>query len=129
MDRITHWLRSAESWLDARGKAAWIVAMVLGFVFFWPIGLAILLYMIWSKRMSYRNGDWHARWRHRHGAFAPTGNSAFDEYRAETLKRLEDEQTAFQSFLDRLRRAKDRAEFEQFMEDRRRGADTGEAPA
>ena len=49
-----------------------------------------------------------------------SGNAAFDEYRAETLRRLEDEQREFKDFLDRLRVAKDRAEFDQFMADRRR---------
>jgi hypothetical protein len=53
--------------------------------------------------------------------FGPTssGNRAFDDYRAETLKRLEDEQREFQEFLERLRVAKDRAEFDQFMAARR----------
>ncbi|RMF40326.1 MAG: DUF2852 domain-containing protein [Alphaproteobacteria bacterium] len=114
IDRIADWLKSAEAWLDARGKPAWIAAMVIGFVFVWPIGLAILLYMIWSNRMSCKS-----RWRSRHARFAPTGNAAFDEYRAETLRRLEEEQTAFTAFLDRLRKAKDKAEFEQFMAERR----------
>ena len=54
-------------------------------------------------------------------AMAPTsGNHAFDEYRQETLKRLEDEQEEFQGFLGRLRAAKDRSEFDAFMADRRR---------
>jgi hypothetical protein len=48
-----------------------------------------------------------------------SGNAAFDDYRAETLKRLEEEQKEFTGFLDRLRRAKDQAEFDQFMADRR----------
>ena len=48
-----------------------------------------------------------------------SGNRAFDDYRAETLKRLEDEQREFKDFLDRLRFAKDRAEFDQFMASRR----------
>jgi hypothetical protein len=48
-----------------------------------------------------------------------SGNRAFDEYRAETLRRLEDEQREFQEFLVRLREAKDKAEFDQFMADRR----------
>ena len=48
-----------------------------------------------------------------------SGNHAFDEYRAETLRRLEDEQKEFASFLDRLRFAKDKAEFDQFMAERR----------
>jgi hypothetical protein len=57
------------------------------------------------------------------GWFGPTssGNHAFDEYRSETLKRLEEEQREFKDFLARLRFAKDRAEFDQFMADRRRG--------
>ena len=49
----------AEAWLDARGKPAWIIAMVAGFIVFWPIGLALLAYMIWSKRMF--NGSCAAR--------------------------------------------------------------------
>ncbi|MCA2000090.1 MAG: DUF2852 domain-containing protein, partial [Hyphomicrobiales bacterium] len=38
--------------LDDWGKPAWIAAMILGFIVFWPIGLAILFYMIWSGRMG-----------------------------------------------------------------------------
>ena len=54
------------------------------------------------------------------GYDAPTsGNRAFDEYRTETLKRLEDEQTEFKDFLNRLRHAKDKSEFDQFMAERR----------
>ena len=48
-----------------------------------------------------------------------SGNQAFDEYRAETLRRLEEEQREFREFLSRLRVAKDRAEFDQFMVARR----------
>ena len=43
------------------------------------------------------------------------GNRAFDEYRMETLRRLEEEQVEFRNFLDRLRHAKDKEEFDQFM--------------
>jgi Protein of unknown function (DUF2852) len=49
----------------------------------------------------------------------PSGNRAFDEYRHETLQRLEEEQREFQEFLARLRMAKDKAEFDQFMAERR----------
>jgi hypothetical protein len=48
-----------------------------------------------------------------------SGNRAFDEYRSETLRRLEDEQREFRDFLDRLRMAKDKSEFDQFMAERR----------
>ena len=47
-----------------------------------------------------------------------SGNNAFDAYKAETLRRLEEEQDNFEAFLKRLRDAKDKAEFDQFMEDR-----------
>jgi hypothetical protein len=47
-----------------------------------------------------------------------SGNQAFDEYREETLRRLEEEQREFQQFLGRLRMAKDKAEFDQFMTER-----------
>lgn len=124
MDTVTHWLRRAEDALDDRGRGAWIAAFVIGFILFWPIGLAILGYTIWSGRM----GCWkHMRKRHRggrHGAMggATTGNSAFDEYREETLRRLQEEQSEFEGFMERLRKAKDKAEFDQFMNERRRGS-------
>ncbi len=48
-----------------------------------------------------------------------SGNRAFDDYRAETLQRLEEEEREFREFLARLRAAKDKTEFDQFMADRR----------
>ncbi len=139
--------------LDDYGKGAWIAVMVLGFVLFWPVGLAILAYLIWSGRMSCGwhggrasgRGDWRRRFRgdfdkarsrveDEFRAFTQSyssGNAAFDEYRAETLKRLEEEEREFRAFLDKLRAAKDKSEFEQFMSDRRsRGSEPApEGPA
>jgi hypothetical protein len=57
-----------------------------------------------------------------------SGNRAFDEYRAETLRRLEEEQREFMAFLDRLRHARDKAEFDQFMAERGRRPSNGEPP-
>lgn len=57
-----------------------------------------------------------------------SGNRAFDDYRAETLRRLEEEQREFKEFLERLRFAKDRAEFDQFMAERRNRPPEGEGP-
>ncbi len=118
------WFSKAENWLDARGKGAWIAAMVLGFIFFWPIGLALLAYMIWSKRMF--NGSCSSRRRAHGHKFNTSGNSAFDAYKADTLRRLEDEQDAFESFLNRLRDAKDKREFDEFMDERQTKAKTEE---
>jgi hypothetical protein len=122
--------------LDDLGRPAWLAVMVLGFIVFWPVGLAILAYLLWSGRMGCgRSGDmsrWQQRmtekferkmsgWGMQARAYSSTGNRAFDEYRDETLRRLEEEAREFRSFLERLRHAKDRAEFEQFMAERRRG--------
>jgi hypothetical protein len=73
----------------------------------------------WERRMQ-------RHWGGRHG-FAPSGNRAFDEYRGEALRKLEEEAAEFREFLERLRMAKDRAEFDEFIKDRRnRPAGTGE---
>jgi Protein of unknown function (DUF2852) len=130
---ITSWLSRGEAWLDARGRKAWFIAMILGFIVFWPVGLAFLGYMIWSKRMfnSSCAQRMHDRHEGRHGRLArkmermgygrsymSSGNTAFDAYKSDTLKRLEEEQHAFETFLQRLRDAKDKSEFDAFMDDR-----------
>jgi hypothetical protein len=70
-------------------------------------------------------------WRRRHGwsRHGGSGNVAFDEYREETLRKLDEEQREFREFLDRLRAAKDRAEFDQFMNERRNRPPTEPPPA
>ena len=129
-------------------RPLWIVALVLGFIWWWPVGLAVLAYLAGSGRLRGRFGPgrWHnmAPGGNANGADAqrgawppwgmcaqrrdeppPSGNAAFDEYRTETLRRLEEEQREFLAYLERLRRARDKAEFDQFMAERRRGQDTG----
>ncbi|WOI55186.1 DUF2852 domain-containing protein [Palleronia sp. LCG004] len=110
-----NWLARAENWLDARGKAAWIAAMVVGFIAFWPIGLALLAFMLFRGKFGETRTSSRAP---RFMTRGSSGNAAFDAYRNETLRRLEDEQKAFESFLERLREAKDKAEFDEFMKDR-----------
>lgn len=75
------------------------------------------------ERMRERFGAWNSS--QQVSGFPSTGNRAFDEYREETLKRLENEARDFRSFLERLRMAKDKAEFDQFMADRRTRPATG----
>lgn len=122
--------------LDEFGKPAWIILTILAFVWWWPLGLAILAFMIGSRRMGCWNHNGMSRWQNkmermqakmdkmRSGgcdwwSSPSSGNRAFDDYRAETLKRLEEEQSEFKDFLQRLRFAKDRDEFDQFMAERR----------
>jgi hypothetical protein len=130
-------------------RSGWeIAAMVGGFIVFFPIGLAILGYLIWRKKMHERGMDpsglkgelkrWKremkAQWKGGSGSAAgfsgmgfgrSSGNTAFDDYRSEVLRRLEeerrkldDEQRAFGDFMVRLRRAKDQEEFDRFMAER-----------
>jgi hypothetical protein len=138
--------------LDDIGKPAWIALMIAGFVVWWPIGLVTLGFLIGSGRiMGCWTHRRHDRWQRRMqegmermqqaasgwgpwgsargsgwcgpGRQTSSGNAAFDEYRSETLRRLEDEQRDFLEFLNRLRQAKDKAEFDQFMADRGRRHD------
>ena len=126
--------------LDELGRPAWIALMILGFIAWWPVGLAILAYIIGSGRMGC-NHDGVDRWQRKMdrlqekiervrarsgwsgegwGRQRSSGNRAFDDYRAETLRRLEEEQREFREFLDRLRHARDKVEFDQFMAERGR---------
>jgi Protein of unknown function (DUF2852) len=138
------------------GAAAWkpieIIAMVLGFIVFWPIGLAILLAKLWQRR-SDDTGDLptfiQRQWEEKVGrhwachrqdfrdfanrqwdfrSMRSSGNLAFDEWRQAELARLEEErqrllaaEREFTEFMENLRRAKDREEFERFMNARRNG--------
>src|ERR1700688_4250804 len=128
--------------LDELGRPAWILLMILGFIVWWPLGLAALAFMIGSGRLGCWNHRSVGRWQDKMdrmqekmdrgrgrmdsmgaaqdwwGQPRSSGNRAFDEYRTETLRRLEEEQREFRDFLDRLRHAKDKAEFDQFMSER-----------
>lgn len=135
-----------------RWRAVEIFGMVLGFVVFWPIGLAIVFLKIWQKRegrpdqdladfvhervsnmrasCSSRRAQWGvADWKANFTtAPRPTGNSAFDDWRSAELARLEEERQKlvqaerdFAEHLDRLRRARDREEFDRFMAERNAG--------
>jgi hypothetical protein len=135
--------------IDDFGRPAWIALMVVSFIVFWPIGLGVLAFLLWSGRMGMgrgmcgRSGEmsrWQAKfaekWERKMGdmgmqakAYPATGNRAFDDYRAETLRRLEEEAREFRDYLERLRMAKDRAEFEQFMSERRNRPASGTDPA
>lgn len=116
-----------------------IGATVAGFVVFWPLGLIAMFLKwkngeIWTGSAS-KDAPWSnfkapdfAAWKSKGASygFAGSGNAAFDDYKREQLKRLdeerrrlEDEQRAFRDFVERLRRAKDQDEFDRFMAERR----------
>lgn len=121
--------------LDEWGKPAWLSLLVLAFIAGWPLGLAVLAYLAGSGRIRAWRAEMPGTWFNLRGPKAShgwqargfgsgrgasSGNRAFDEYRNETVRRLEEEQQEFQAFLDRLRQARDKAEFDEFMAERRR---------
>jgi hypothetical protein len=109
-------------------------AIILGFIFYWPIGLALLALKLWrGKNQPLWPAEAHA-WGARafSGGFTRSGNSAFDEWKRAELDRLEAERRKlseaerdFAFFLDQLRKAKDREEFERFMAARRAATQDG----
>jgi hypothetical protein len=129
--------------------------MILGFVFFWPLGLAILVFKLCGGHFprlagpQWQGGSWGgpwaagpwnggswanagAAWRGWQGS--ASGNLAFEDYKRSTLERLEaerrklaEEERAFADFLRELRTARDREEFDRFMQSRRQ-QDPGPAP-
>lgn len=116
-----------------------IALMVLGFIIFWPIGLAVLGYILWGEKFGGSAEKAQAYWNKGCGYmrsnkknfggfdrnFSTSGNAAFDDYRSEQLKRLDEERArldaevdAFHEYMANLRKAKDREEFDRFMGDR-----------
>jgi hypothetical protein len=137
------WRRSASRWTPFE-----IIAMILGFIVFWPIGLAILGYKFWQSRnggpdlqtlatnkwedaraMMSSNSGWACGGAMRRASryyASQSGNAAFDEWRTAELARLDEErrkldeaQREFAEYVDAIRRAKDREEFDRFMAERR----------
>ena len=132
------------SYQSSSWKPVEILAMVLGFIVFWPIGLAVLGWKFWQKKSGYPGdiisfgrekwGNW-ANWTRGSGfsvkatsdfGMGSTGNRAFDEWRATELARLEEErqklvaaEREFAEFMENLRHARDREEFERFMDEHR----------
>ncbi|HXW70608.1 MAG TPA: DUF2852 domain-containing protein [Methylocella sp.] len=129
-------------WRQCRRGQSWkfheILAMVAGFMVFWPLGLAVIAWKFWQRRTGYRGDllafvreklgrESLAEWKWPRNGFwhGSTGNRAFDEWRAGELARLEEEyrrlaaaEKEFAEHLENLRHAKDREEFERFMRER-----------
>ncbi len=130
-------------------RPAWtpftILLMILGFWVFWPLGLAMLAYILWGDRIPeirrhFSDGtkEWSREFRgcgsgRSHARSGNSGNIAFDEYRTRELerleqerRRLEEERREFEEFVRNLRRAKDQEEFDRFMAERK--ANRGSPP-
>ena len=108
-------------------------AIILGFFFFWPAALAYLVwklmgYPVPNELKTFFENNFTRLSQSFRGRphFSSTGNFAFEEYRRREIERLEaerrsldDEARAFAEFVEELKRAKDREEFDAFMSERR----------
>lgn len=104
----------------------WAVALL-----FWPVTLAIVALMLWRGRWRWprrtsRERDARVAAPGRSAAFENAAsengafeNAAFAAYREETLHRIDEEQGRFREFLERLRRSRDKQEFDAYMAARR----------
>lgn len=117
-------------------RPAWtpatIALTVIGFMVFWPLGLAMLAYIIWGDRLDGFKRDANrmtdgmfAGCRRASSRSARTGNVAFDDWRSAELDRLAEERrkldetyAEFDAYAQELRRAKDQEEFSRFMSER-----------
>ena len=138
---MSHSATAKSSW-----KGSHVALMILGFILFWPLGLAMLAYIIWGDEMREMFKDFKTRidrefkgsgcgHRRRSHGFERTGNVAFDEYRKAELERLEEERRKldaqreeFEEFLAELHRAKDKEEFDRFMAARHYHRPTSSSP-
>lgn len=128
---------TARGFCSSRGRwsALNIVLMIIGFAVFWPLGLAMLAWIVWGDEIGRMTADLKSNFRSfsdKAAGFRPasaggfssaTGNAAFDEYRQRELKRLDEERrkidemrSEFEGFVKELRRVKDQEEFDRFME-------------
>lgn len=130
-------------------RPAWtpvtIAMMIIGFMIFWPLGLAMIAYIIWGDRLDQfktdvnaateKASDMFSRKGKSFGGFERTGNVAFDDWREAELKRLHEERmkldamrAEFDDYARELRRAKDEAEFNAFMSHKAKEVDGDHAP-
>ena len=118
-------------------RPAWtpvtIALMVLGFIIAWPLGLAMIAYIIWGDRLDTFKQDLNRASDKVSETFKSSkpaeksGNVAFDDWREVELARMEEERrkldemiNEFEEYQRELRRAKDEEEFDTFMKARKR---------
>jgi len=120
---------------------ATIALMVFGFMVFWPLGLAMLAYIIWGDRLDTLKSDVNAAtdsfaraFKSKSAAQPRTGNVAFDDWREDELGRLAEERRKldemreeFDAYMRELRRAKDQEEFDAFMASRKKAPAKGKS--
>ena len=136
-NQVSHGSRSG---LTAMIRPEWnpvtIAMTVIGFMLFWPLGLAMIGYIVFGERLDAFKADANrgvdsalASFGRMKGSmptgFGRTGNVAFDDWRSEEMQRLDEKraelaamEAEFADYQRELRRAKDAEEFDKFLKTR-----------
>jgi hypothetical protein len=110
----------------------WLVWTIT--LLFWPVALLIAGFVMLRAQMRHWRGFSNERsglpisdrWAR------PSRNSVFEDYRAATLRNLDEERSNFRDFVGRMRKSRDKEEFDRFIAERRSRLDgpmPGESPA
>ncbi len=116
-------------------RPAWtpltILVMVIAFIIYWPLGLAVIAYILWGNQIPEvrRFFDGQGNWAPRGPApFSGTGNAAYDDYRSQEMARLDEERARlekelrdFEDYMRNVRKARDQEEFDRFRRERGNG--------
>ncbi len=135
--------RKSCAWGGGKWSGWEMGAIAAGFLAFWPVGLVALFWKLKKGELWMGSAEGRAPWASWTGKSnsmksefkkwaglsdtlrSDSGNQAFEDYKAAELakldemrRKLEDDQKAFAAFMERVRRAKDKEEFERFMAER-----------
>ena len=124
-------------------RAVEVLGVLVAFFWFWPAAAAYVAWKVMGYpgmddlRATFDRGAESVRAYRPRGSmfegrgFGFTGNAAFDDYRRSEVERLErerarldDEAREFRTFVNDLKRAKDREEFDAYMAKRRQNGPT-----
>ena len=121
------WSGNGGNWgRSARWSGINIAAMVVGFVFFWPVGLVVLYWIMTGRNVQELPGAVRDQWsRMFNGSRAPQGhadNVVFSDYQQTQYDRIREIKEEIKSRAQRFsefrmgaRRRADQEEFDRFM--------------
>jgi len=125
------WSRCSGAFGKGVGRSAkWsginIAAMVVGFVFFWPVGLVVLFWIMSGRQVQELPGaireQWARMFGHDGSSAEAVDNVVFNEYQQtqydrirEIKEEIKSRSTRFTEFRMNAKRRADQEEFNQFM--------------
>lgn len=129
-NRCGPWSGKRASHREGRSVGNWsgtnIAAMVVGFVFFWPVGLVVLFWILSGRQVQDLPGAVRQQWRSFFGngrePVVAVDNMVFNEYQQTQYDRIREikeeikgRAQRFSDFRMNAKRRADQEEFDQFM--------------